>query len=65
MTKYINDGYGAEFGVRVTCQRCGKQIFRKMVHIDEFEPMPKGWKRNQDFHYRGWWCPDCVKQYTV
>lgn len=59
------DEFGAELGIRVTCQKCGKQIFRKQIKIDEFESMPKGWKKNLYSHNYGWWCPDCVKEYTV
>lgn len=61
----FKDEYGAELVIRVTCQRCNKQIFRRKINIDEFEPMPKSWKVNRDFHYHGWWCPDCVKEYTI
>ena len=65
MNKYINDGCGAELGIRITCQRCGKQVFRRKISVDEFEPIPRGWKVNRDFYYRGWWCPDCVKNYII
>ena len=61
----FKDKYGAELGIQVTCQRCKRQIFRRKTNIDEFEPMPRGWKVNYDFHYHGWWCPDCVKEYTI
>jgi hypothetical protein len=61
----LRDEYGAELGILVTCQRCGDRTFRRKIGIDEFEPMPKGWKINRDVYYRGWWCPDCVKEYTV
>lgn len=61
----FEDEYGAEIVMRVTCQRCRKQIIRQKTSMVEFEPMPRGWKVNRDFHYRGWWCPDCVKEYTV
>ena len=67
--------YGAEIGMRVTCQRCGKKIFRKQTGFnsadsavrnrhsfyDEFEPMPDGWKVKHDCG--GWMCPDCVGLY--
>lgn len=59
------DKYGAELLICVTCQRCGKAIFRRKKSIDEFETMPKGWKINQDYPYYGWWCSDCVKEYTI
>ena len=59
------DEYGAELGIRVTCQKCKKQIFRKQVKIDDFEPMPRGWKINRDYHNFGWWCPECIKEYTI
>lgn len=65
--------YGAEIGMRVTCQRCGKQIFLKQTgyssadaamrnrhsFYDQFEPMPAGWKVKHDAN--GWLCPVCVK----
>ena len=63
--KYLTDEYGAELGIRVTCQRCKKQIFRRKISVDEFEPMPKGWKVNRDYYYHGWWCPECIKNYTI
>lgn len=59
------DNYGAELGIRVTCQKCGKQIFRPKISIDEFEPMPKGWKINKDFYNPGWWCSECIREYTI
>lgn len=65
MANFLKDTYGAELGIRITCQRCGKQVFRQKISVDEFEPMPRGWKVNRDFYYRGWWCPDCVKNYTI
>lgn len=64
----FKDSYGAELGILVTCQRCRqKQVFRQKISIDEFEPMPRGWKINRDYDYyhRGWWCPNCVKEYTI
>ena len=62
----FKDKYGAELGLLVTCQRCGKQVFRRKIHLDEFEPIPKGWKINRDpYHYYGWWCPDCIKEYII
>ena len=63
--KILNDSYGAELGIRVTCQHCKKQIFRRKISVDEFEPMPKGWKVNHDYYCRGWWCPDCIRNYTI
>lgn len=62
----FKDEYGAELGILVTCQRCKqRQVFRRHINIDEFEPMPRGWKINRDFHHYGWWCPDCIKEYTI
>lgn len=63
----FKDNYGAELGIRVTCQHCKKQIFRRKISIDQFEPMPMGWKLNDgyDYYHLGWWCPDCVKNYTI
>ena len=65
---HFKDEYGAELGILVTCQRCKqKQVFRHKISIDEFEPMPRGWKINRGYcnHYLGWWCPDCVEEYTI
>ena len=64
MNKF-KDEYGAELGILVTCQRCHKQVFRRQISIDEFEPMPKGWSVNRDYFWYGWWCPDCVQKYKV
>jgi hypothetical protein len=64
--KIFQDEYGAEAGIRVICQRCKQQqVFRRQINIDEFEPMPRGWKINRNFNYYGWWCPHCVKEYTI
>ena len=65
--KTFKDEYGAELCILVTCQRCKKQIIRRKIGIEEFEPMPKGWKINRDYDYYhyGWWCPDCVRNYTI
>lgn len=66
---------GAEIGMRVTCQRCGAQTFRKQTgyssgdaairnrhsFYDEFEPMPDGWKTEHAAN--GWLCPKCAKEY--
>ena len=63
---------GAEIGMRVTCQRCGAQTFRKQTgyntidaaisnrhsFYDVFEPMPQGWEIKHAAH--GWLCPQCV-----
>lgn len=65
MDKFFKDNYGAELGVRVTCQRCGEQVFIRKISVDEFESIPRGWKVNRDFYHRGWWCPKCVKNYTI
>lgn len=73
----LKDNYGAEIGMRVTCQRCRKQIFRAQIgynnldaatshrhsFLDEFESMPKGWKLKHDLN--GWCCPDCIKEYEL
>ena len=62
--------------MRVTCQRCGAQIFLKqtgyntidaaMVNrhsfYDKFEPMPNGWEINHIAH--GWLCPQCIEQFS-
>lgn len=61
----FTDQYGAEIVIRVTCQHCGKQTFRRKVSVDEFEPIQRGWKINRDYYYHGWWCPECVKAYTI
>ena len=67
--------YGAEIGMRVTCQRCQTQIFRKQTgyntidaasanrhsFLDEFEPMPEGWKIKHECG--GWLCPGCAEAY--
>lgn len=69
------DDYGAEVVMRVTCQRCSKEIFRKQTGyntidaaienrhsmLDQFEPMPEGWRIKHDLG--GWLCPECIKQY--
>jgi hypothetical protein len=65
VSKFLKDEYGAELGIRVTCQRCKRQIFRRKISVDEFESMPRGWKVNRDFHYQGWWCPECIKEYII
>ena len=70
------DDYGAEVVMRVTCQRCGKLVYRKQIGyntmdaalenrhslLDQFEKMPDGWKINNSIH--GWCCPDCTKEYN-
>ena len=61
----LKKNYGEELGIRITCQRCGKQTFRKKISIDQFEPVPKGWKVNDCFYHQGWWCPDCIRNYTI
>ena len=63
----LKDNYGAEVGIQMTCQRCGNQVFRRKISIDQFEPIPKGWKVNNGYSYYhpGWWCPDCVRNYTI
>lgn len=71
------DNYGAEVVMRVTCQRCCAQVFRKqtgynnlnaaMVNrhsmLDQFEPMPEGWKIKHDLG--GWCCPNCINEYNL
>ena len=73
----LNDGYGAEIGMRVTCQRCGTQIFRKQTDYnsvdaairnrhsfyDEFEKMPEGWQIKHGLG--GWYCPKCTEEYNL
>ena len=70
------DNYGAEVVMRVTCQRCGKQVFRKQTGyntidaaivnrhsmLDQFEPMPEGWRIKHDLG--GWLCPECSEKYN-
>lgn len=72
----LNDDYGAEIGMRVTCQRCGIQVFRKQTSYnsadaairnrhsfyDEFEKIPEGWKIKHDLG--GWCCPKCIEEYN-
>ena len=62
--------------MRVTCQRCGKQTFRKQIGynnidaatmnrhsmFDQFEPMLEGWLIKHDLG--GWLCPECVRKYN-
>ena len=52
----LEDNYGAEIGMRVTCKRCGTNVFMKQTgynnidaasknrhsFLDQFEPMPDG-----------------------
>lgn len=55
-------------GELVTCDRCGKNVFLKLIgkdyydggysSADKFEEMPKGWKRTCVEVYR-WLCPEC------
>lgn len=68
--------YGAEIGMRVTCQRCGVQTFRKQTgynnmdaasanrhsFLDVFEPMPEGWKLEHKAN--GWLCPRCAEMFA-
>lgn len=67
---------GAEIGMRVTCQRCGTQTFRKQTgynnvdaaicnrhsFYEEFEPMPDGWEIKHAAN--GWLCPQCVEVFN-
>lgn len=71
------DDYGAEVVVRVTCQRCGVQVFRRQTGynsldaamanrhslLDQFEPMPEGWRIKHDLG--GWCCPKCIEEYNL
>lgn len=66
---------GAEIGMRVTCQRCRTQTFRKQTgynnidaamanrhsFLDQFEPMPEGWKVKREAN--GWLCPKCAAEF--
>lgn len=61
--------------MRVTCQRCRTQIFRKQTgyntvdaairnrhsFYDGFEPSPEGWEIKPGAG--GWLCPQCVKAF--
>lgn len=72
----LKDNYGAEIGMRVTCQRCGKITFRKQTgynsvdaaiqnrhsFYDQFEPVPNGWEKKHDLG--GWCCPECIEKYN-
>lgn len=73
----LKDKYGAEIGMRVTCQRCGAQTFRQQTgynnvdaairnrhsFYDQFEKMPEGWAIKHDMG--GWLCPECIKTYNA
>lgn len=73
----LNDNYGAEIGMRVTCQRCGTQVFRKQTGynnmdaaianrhsmLDQFEKVPEGWLIKHDLG--GWCCPKCIEEYNL
>lgn len=75
MSNYKDD-YGAEVIMRVTCQRCGTQVFRKQTGynsldaamanrhslLDQFEPMPD-WRIKHDLG--GWCCPKCIEEYNL
>lgn len=70
------DNYGSEVVMRVTCQRCGSQVFRKQIGynsldaafenrhslLDQFEKMPDGWQIKHDLG--GWCCPKCIEEYN-
>ena len=70
------DDYGAEVVMRITCQRCDKQVFRKQTGyntidaaienrhsmLDQFEPEPEGWEIKHDLG--GWLCPECMRKYN-
>ena len=67
--------YGAEIGMRVTCQRCGYQIFLRQTgynnidaavanrhsFYDTFESMPEDWHIVRDLG--GWVCGKCHEGY--
>ena len=69
--------YGAEIGMRVTCNCCGCQIFRCQVgynnvnaaianrhsFCDVFEPLPEDWHIVHDLG--GWVCGRCYKELVV
>lgn len=71
----LRDNYGAEIGMRVTCQRCGVQTFCRQTgynnvdaacanrhsFLDQFEPVPDGWKIRHEAG--GWLCPECNKSF--
>ena len=70
------DNYGAEVVMRITCQKCGTQVFRKQTGyntidaaienrhsmLDQFEPLPEGWEIKHDLG--GWLCPECMQKYN-
>ena len=72
----LEDNYGAEIGMRVTCKRCRTQVFGKQTgynnidaalknrhsFLDQFEPIPDGWKIKHDCG--GWLCPECMEKYN-
>lgn len=67
----LKDNYGAEMGMRITCQICGEQIFLAQIGYnsmhaecndrhslnEKFEECPKGWEINRNLG--GWICPFC------
>lgn len=67
---------GAEIGMRVTCNRCGYQIFLRQIgynsidaacvnrhsFYDVFEPMPEDWRIVHDLG--GWVCGECHRGYA-
>ena len=73
----LRDNYGAEIGMRATCQRCGVQVFRKQTgynnmdaaiahrhsFLDKFEPVPDGWKIRHEAG--GWLCPECNNSFDI
>ena len=74
---YYKDDYGTEVVMRVTCQRCGTQVFGKQIGynnvdaaianrhslLDQFEKMPEGWQVKHDLG--GWCCPNCITEYNL
>lgn len=73
----FKDSYGAEIGMVVTCQHCGKSVFLAQIgynnldaafanrhsFLDQFEPIPEGWKIKHDLG--GWHCPQCLEEYNA
>lgn len=71
------DEQGAEVVMRLTCQRCGAQAFRRQIGYgnsdnsianshslyDQFESVPEGWEINHALG--GWCCPKCAEEYHL
>lgn len=72
----FDDGRGAEIGMYITCQGCGKHLFLRQIgynsvdaalknrhsFYDVFETVPQDWKIKCDL---GWVCPQCAKDYEL